>query len=240
MATSDWTTLNDSLSQAVLDRGVTAGIPGPEGAGDFVFGFNSSGSTIVKGAAGLFVNHTGVAPTDPNKGGSVRGYVQRGVSAGRLGFAPMLFAGLQGPSVNDEGYLLGLADGDPHHVVLRKGRISDSVPDVAPGSQDINGVGGILRRSSDSFQPGTWLHLRLDMIANTNGDVILQVFRNKASFGAAEIWEPIQGMDQFIDDKLGVNSGSKPFTFGRMGFAFFSRDVNRRGYFDNLAIHRQV
>jgi hypothetical protein len=139
--------------------------------------------------------------------------------------------------VNDLGYLLGLGDGDPHHIVLRKGALSGGLPDIPPGTQ------GVLRRSTATFMPGTWLHLRLDMVVNQNGDVLLQVFQNNLvtnPLGGAASWQPIPGMSEFIDDALGINSGSQPFTSGRAGFGFFTKDVTRRGFVDHVEVYRQL
>lgn len=233
MAETDWTFLNDGLDAATVDRGVTTGIARPPGGGSFVFGFNSL--STAQGAVALITNQLNFAPMA--KGGSVRGAIQRGVSGGPLGFAPFLFVGLQGPSVNDLGYLLGLGDGDPHHVVLRKGALSGGLPDIPPGTQ------GVLRRSTGTFMPGTWVHLRLDMIVNLNGDVLLQVFQNDLvanPLGGAPSWQPVPGMSEFIDDALGINSGSQPFTSGRAGFGFFTKDVTRRGFLDHVEVYRQL
>lgn len=233
MAETDWTFLNDGLDAATVDRGVTNGIARPPGGGNFVYGFNSL--STAQGAVGLFTNQANFAPMA--KGGSVRAALQRGVSGGPLNFAPFLFVGQQGPSVNDLGYVLGLGDGDPHHIVLRKGALSGGLPDIPPGTQ------GVLRRSTSTFTPGTWLHLRLDMIVNQNGDVLLQVFQNDLvahPIGTAPSWQAIPGMDQFIDDALAVNSGSQPFTSGRGGFCFFTKDVTRRGFLDQVEVYRQL
>ncbi len=233
MAETDWTYLNDGLDAAAVDRGVTTGVARPPGGGNFVFGLNSLATA--QGAVGLFTNQVNFAPMA--KGGSVRGAIQRGLSGGPLNFAPCLFIGQQGPSVNDQSYLLGLADGDPHHIVLRKGALSGGLPDIAPGTQ------GVLRRSTGTFLPATWLHLRLDMVVNLNGDVLLQVFQNDLvahPLGTAPSWVAVPGMDQFIDDALGINSGSQPFTSGRAGFGFFTKDVTRRGFFDQVEVYRQL
>lgn len=233
MAETDWTFLNDGLDAAAVDRGVTNGIARPPGGGNFVYGFNSL--STAQGAAALFTNQLNFAPMQ--KGGSVRGAIQRGISGGPLNFAPFLFSGLQGPSVNDVGYLLGLGDGDPHHIVLRKGALSGGLDDIAPGTE------GVLRRSTATFSPGTWLHLRLDMVVNQNGDVLLQVFQNDLvahPLGSAPSWQPVPGVDQFIDDALGINSGTQPFTSGRGGYGFFTKDVTRRGFFDQVEVYRQL
>ncbi len=233
MAEIDWTLLNDGLDAAAVDLGVTTGVARPPGGGSFVYGFNSL--TVANGAVALFANQANFAPM--SKGGSVRGAIQRGVSGGPLNFAPFLFIGQQGPSVNDLGYLLGLGDGDPHHIVLRKGALSAGLPDVAPGTQ------GVLRRSTASAMPATWLHLRLDMVVNQNGDVLLQVFQNDLAahpLGSAPSWQSVPGMAEFVDDALGINSGSQPFTSGRAGFGFFTKDVTRRGFFDHVEVYRQL
>jgi hypothetical protein len=231
MASTDWTFLNDGLDAATVARGVTAGIAAPPGGGAFVYGFNSR--SLAKGAVALFANQPNFAPM--SKGGSIRSCVQRGPGGGATGFAPFLFLCGQGTSVNDNAYLLGLSDDDPHRIVLRKGSIAASATGAdAPGA---------LMHSSESFVQGTWLHVRLDVVVNTNGDVVLSAFRNdlgKHPIGSAPDWEPIAGMATFIDDALAINSGSKPFTSGRGGFGFAVTDVTRRGYFDQLELARQT
>ncbi len=230
MAEADWSYLNDGLPAATVDRGVTAGINRPPGGGTFLFGFNSL--ALATGAVALFVNLPGFAPMA--KGASVRGGLQRGPGGGATGFAPFLFVCGQGTSVNDQAYLLGLSDDDPHRVVLRKGAAAGGVPPEGPGT---------LLQSGESFAQGTWLHVRLDAIVNGNGDVVLAAFRNDLALhplGTPPDWLPIPGMPPFIDDQLGINSGSQPLTSGRGGFGFAVRDVTRRGFFDHLELARQV
>lgn len=235
MSEADWTELSDGLSAGSLISGVTAGLVVPPGGGSFVYGFNSL--DVSPGARGLFVNLTNFAPMA--KGGSITGAIQRGLSGGPTGFAPMLYIGLQGPSVNDQGYLLGLADGDPAHVLLKKGTIVAGLADLAPDPP----ANGILRRSTGTKAIDEWVHLRLDMVFNDNGDVVLKVFENDLDaqpLGVAPVWLAIAGMADFIDDVLQVNSGSAPLTSGRGGFAFQKDDVTRRGALDHLTLSRQL
>jgi len=231
MAETDWSYLNDGLDIATVDRGVTAGIARPPGGGSFLFAFNSLAA--VTGAVGLFANLTNFAPMA--KGGSIRGAIQRGAGGGPTGFSPFLFLCCQGNSVNDSAYMLGLSDDDPHRIVLRKGAIAVGLPD-ADGA-------GVLLKSAASFAQGSWLHLRLDVITNTNGDVVLKVLQNALTahaLGTTPDWQPVSGMAEFIDDHLGINSGSQPLTSGRGGFGFAVTDVTRRAYFDHLELLRQV
>ncbi|MFW5739769.1 MAG: hypothetical protein ACOC1F_05325 [Myxococcota bacterium] len=231
MAEADWTYLNDGLDIATVDRGVTAGIARPPGGGSFLFAFNSLAA--VQGAVGLFCNLVDFAPMA--KGASIRGCVQRGPGGGPTGFSPFLFLACQGNSVNDTAYLLGLSDDDPHRIVLRKGAVAVGIPD----SEGPN----VLLASGESFSQGTWLHLRLDVIVNDNGDVVLKVLRNDVGahpLGSPPDWQAVPGMVEFIDDHLGINSGSQPLTSGRGGFGMAVADVTRRGYFDHLELLRQV
>lgn len=239
MAESDFTELANSLSTGQLDRGVTAGIDRPNGGGSFVYGFNSL--AVVDGAAGLFTNQVNFAPM--TKGGRIIGAIKRHPSGSPTGFAPFLFIGLQGPDVADSGYLLGLGDADPHHIVLRKGAINEGLPETV-------GVSGVLVLGTEPFSNDTWLHLRLDMIVNTNGDVVLNVFENDLDTNpvTSPVWDTVPGMDDispgsgraFLDDALGIGSGSQPFENGRAGFAMRVEDSARRGFFDHVEIARQL
>ena len=231
MGSEDWAYLNDGLDVATVDRGVTAGVAAAPGGGDFVFGFNSL--TPAAGAVALFPTLPAFAPMA--RGASIRGCVQRGPGGGATGFAPFLFLSGQGTSVNDRAYLLGLSDDDPHRIVLRKGSISAGIPD-SEGP-------GVLLASGDSFSQATWLHIRLDVIVNDNGDVVLGVFQNDLDdnpLGTAPYWQAVSGMAEFIDDQLGINSGSQPLTSGRGGFGMVVSDVTRRGFFDHIELLRQT
>jgi hypothetical protein len=234
MAESDWTVCSSSVSSSSLDRGVTHGIVRPNGGGSFVYGFNSL--AVVAGATALFCNQTNFAPTPPNKGGSVRGAVKRGLSGGQAGFSPFLFIGLQGPDVSDKAYLLGLSDADPHSIVVRKGTLSVGIPDSPIGEN------GVLGRSTETFEADTWLHLRLDMVVNLTGDVILKAFHSDllANTVSSPIWLPISGLPDFVDDTLGINTASAPFTSGRFGFGMQVADAARRSFFDQIEVSRQI
>jgi hypothetical protein len=242
MAETDFTYLTDSLSSPVVARGVTAGVTPPNGGGSYVFGLNSLDLNV--GAVALKANQVG----DYNPllaGGTVRGALQRGVSGGRTNFAPYLFIGLTGNTVNDQGYVLGLGDSDPHHIILKKGAINNGLLDAAPDAPN----NGVLMRSTAAYAPGTWLHLRLDMIVQGSGDVLLQVYANDLTAHAVTTptWVTVPGMEGpqypsitgFIDDALAVNTGSAPFVSGYAGFGFYTADVTRRAYFDHFQLGKQ-
>lgn len=235
MAETDFTLLTSSLSSGSVDRGVTAGIAPPNGGGSFVHGFNSLDTT--NGVVGYFCNLTDFAPMA--KGGSIRCAMKRGIGGGKTNFAPFIFIGLGGPAVSDLGYMLGLADSDPSRVILRKGTLSGGLPDAVISQPPTSGV---LRRGTQTIETDVWVHLRLDMIVNLNGDVVLNAYQNDLAANAvtAPTWTAIPGVTQFIDDALGVNSGTAAFTSGRAGWGFHTKDVTRRAFFDHLEIQRQT
>lgn len=248
MAESDWTLMSDALDTASVKRGVTSGLVKPASAisNSFVYGFNSVAA--VTGCVARFANQVNFAPMA--EGGSIRAAMKRLPSGGPTGFSPFIFLGAQGLSVNDSGYLLGLSDGDPSRIVLKKGTIATGVPDAAPDPTN----NGILLRSTGEVEEDEWRHLRLDMIVNTNGDVLLQVFENDLSaqgIGDPPSWVEIPGMegplsddaapiDGFIDDALSIATGSAPYTSGRGGFGFACSDVTRRVAFDHIEVIRQT
>jgi len=157
-------------------------------------------------------------------GGSIRGALQRSSPQAPAHATPFFFVGLEKHCLNEQAYLLGLGQGDPHHIVLRKGALCEGLPNAPTGR-------GVLRCSAASFQPGTWLHLRLDVEVGPSGDVLLQVFQNDLCahpLGTAPSWTAIPGMALFVDDARTVNTGSRPLTSGRVGFGFFGRGASRR------------
>jgi hypothetical protein len=233
MAQADWTELDLGLDTNSLKQGVTNGaVARPNGGGNFVFGFNSRVTT--PGAAGLFVNLSNFAPMA--KGCSIRGCIQRGLSGSPVNFAPFFFVSLGGTSVSDVGYLFGLEDADPHHIVFRKGDVATGLPSASIGSQ------GIYAKSLATYANATWLQIRMDVIAEPNGDVLIQFFQSDLTANActAPSWAPIPGMTSFLDDHLDVATGTDPLTSGYGGFAFATKDVTRRGYFDQLEVWRQL
>jgi hypothetical protein len=220
---------------ADIARGVTAGFTPPNGGGSFVFGFNSKvpGNKCV----GLYYNATNFAPLRDDAanatGGSVRGALQRGRSVSSIGFSTGLFLCLQATTENDKANILGLSDNDPSAIVLAK---------VAPASGLIESSTTTLRISSETFTWETWLHLRLDAIVNPNGDVVLKCLQSDLGTHSVAVpsWVAIPGMADFIDDALGINSGSDPMAGGYGGWFFQSSIAGARGFIDQFEMFRQM
>jgi hypothetical protein len=235
MAETDWIEMANSLDANTIARGVTAGTTKPQSnpGNDFVYGWNSLLST--EGAHGLYVDQPSYNPLQNDAlnptGGSVRAAIKRGVGGGgalNVGFAPMIAINLQAADVEAQGYLLGLEDADPARIVLVKGAPRAGLPTATA-----------LRISSSAFQADTWVHLRLDAIFNANGDVVLNVFQSSGTNVETPNWQPIAGMDSYIDDAIAVNTGSLPLSGGFVGYAFYTNDLQKRAYIDHVEVLRQ-
>lgn len=229
MAEADWTLFTNSLDISVCDRGVTGGLTPPNGGGTFVHAFNTL--QVVDGASGRFCNLVNFAPHA--KGCRISGALVRLASGGTADFGIALVACVQGPDIADNAYMLGLSRTDPSHIVLAKGSIIAGVPDA--------GV-SVLRKSVETVPIGTWMHLRLSVVRNDNDDVVLICSKSDlvANAVTAPVFVAIPGMADFIDDHLGINSGTQPFTSGRSGFAFEAEDTTRRGAVDHIILSRQL
>lgn len=234
MAESDWSFISGGLDAASVARGVSAGFTPPNGGGSFVLGFNSLDNS--SGAVALYANQTNFSPMVDDgsnaTGGSIRAAIKRGVSGSPIGFAPFMFLGIQGLSVNDTAYMLGLSDNDPNQIILIKGA-------PAAGLKPDNS--GVLMEGSETFLPDVWHHLRMDVICNPNGDCVINIFKNNLNTNpvTAPVWESVPGMPQYVDDALSVASGSTPLIGGRAGIGFHTTGISRRCYFDHCEVHRQ-
>lgn len=217
MASADWTDVPTSLSPASLFRGVTAAIARPNGGGTHVFSWKSLESAVA-GVHAIRTNVSGFSPIAGDNGGSITLALQR-ISGSAIDMAVFGFFQLQSDDVaTGDGYLIGLSAGDPGGIMLRKGTLVGGLPDVTLGTQ------GVLRRSVATVAVGTWIHLRLDVISNPSGDVLLQCFQNDlvANTVSTPVWAAIDGMADFNDDAIGINSGTVGLkTGGRQGIGSY-------------------
>lgn len=237
MSEADWGDMSAVLDNNTLKRAVTSGITVPNGGGTFARGVRSLAST--EGAYGQYVNLANFNPTAALKGGRITGALCRRTSSGSTDYAQFFAIGINGsnpPSVNDNAYLFGFSNDSPSHLVLRKGKISEGIPAGNVGSA------GILRKSSSSFALDVWLHLRIDWVVSGNSDVNLQMFASDLGAHAvtAPSWAAIAGMGDYLDDALGANSGSLPYTAGFFGYAHWSKGINRISAFDHIVVERQL
>lgn len=236
MASSDWQTVPNSLAPAVVARGVTAGLARPNGGGTHLYGWRSR-TAGVTGVHCIRGDQANFNPIPGTNGGAISMALQR-KSGDPASMATFGFFQAQSDDVQTgDAYILGLGAGDPGAIVLRKGTLVGGLPD------DILGASGILRKSTDSVALDTWVHLRLEVISNPSGDVILRCFQSDLSVNpvSTPTWVPIAGMDDFNDDSLGVNSGSPGLIDGgRAGVGFFLSTSGVVGAVDHVSIGRQT
>ena len=245
MARSDWGDLSGGIASGSLHAGATAGTAPPLGGGTHVYGMSLADS--VAGAAGLYCLTSNFSPIAGEHGGRITGAVRRATVGASTGFAPFLFFGATGATVGATAYMLGLSDEAASHIQLRKGALSAglaAVTAVAPATAP-----NVLMQSTNTFAPDSWQHLRLDIIVQGTGDVILQVYRNDCTVNAvtSPIWVPVPGMEGpftsfsgYVDDALAVNTGSAPLLGGYAGFGARFEVPGRVAFFDQISIDRQL
>jgi len=243
MAQSDFTDLTGILNSATVKRVATAAMTPPAGGGSFVLGMRSL--VVATGVVASFYNGAGFAPYA--KGGVISAALKRGISGGDEGFAPMIFLNLQGTAVASNGYLLGLSDAEPSHLVLKKGPMSTGLPDDAPGTN------GVIWRSTLTYERDTWVHCRLMAAWNADGDVVLTVYTNDLDTHDVDTptWVALPGaaidgavvpvgLNGLTDDAAGIVTGSASYAGGRAGFGVYVSDTNRVVAFDQIAIEAQT
>jgi len=250
MSRSDWAIMTGSTDGTgwggtTILRNATFGNPNPPpGGGNALFAFNSVEPIV--GSVGVYTAVSGFNPLP--KGGQITGVVQRGTSGGNTGFSVALVLGASGSNVGDKAYLLGLEDQTPGRIVLAKGPVSGGIP-----NNNNQPATKILRTSQRTVAQNEYVHLRMDMIVQDSGDVVIKCYENDLNAHPLDnpgswVWVPIPfddgfsgefGDGEFIDDVVGVNSGSVPLTSGFAGFGFECSETARRAYVDHISIVAQ-
>jgi hypothetical protein len=218
MGASNWTAVPGSAVPPNVAVGTSGALGVPNGGGSFVFGFNA---LVGGGCAALRLTQASFAPTA--RGAIVSAAIRRIAGPDPAGSSVMLFASLGSDAVSAVGYLLGIGAGG--RLTLRKGRLDEGLPDVPVGAS------GVLARGTEVVPVDAWRHLRLEVVVNVSGDSVINCYQS--DLGAhpvtAPTWLPIPGMPPhpagvpgtaFLDDTLGIASGSLPIGPGRVGIGF--------------------
>lgn len=232
MAESNWTDCaGSSLDTATIDRGVSAAFTRPSGGGSMLFGMRTLVSAA--GAGGMYYNASGFAPfTGSRKGGSISGCIKRFSSSTK--FAPYLALLTDTDLSSAQGYMVALTQESSYKIGLFKGN---------PAAGFSATAAACLASSSASFTDvgdaaAAWFQLKLDVIVNPHGEVVLNVFRNdlNTNFCTAPSWEAVAGLSQFIDDSLGHFSGTSPHLDGFYGH----KGMYTNGQAGDLALYDQI
>jgi hypothetical protein len=227
MAESDFTALTGSLSTALVDRNVSNGFTPPSGGGSWVYGFHSLQPD--EGASGMYYSSDPGNFAPMAKGGRISCPMKRlvGVAA-----TPFLFMSLEGNTVGDSGYLIGLAhDESPARLIVVKG----------PPSAGLLLANQIVQ-SSATYQVDDWLHLQVDIIRQPSDDVLIKVWENDLAAHAVSspTFVLVPGMEAFTDDNLGIITGSQPFLGGYCGFGYYTKSAGRYAFHDYFKLARQL
>lgn len=236
MATADWSFNVGSLDTGSVARAITGGTSPPTGGGTFVRGYRS-----YQTVQGVLCEYCVIASFNPlAKGGVITGAIQKATATD---LSVWLYLAARGNNVSDAAYMLGLSRANPAHLILRKGPLAEGLPDDPPGSS------GVLARSTDTFAVDEWVHLKLEHVVNTSGDVVLNVYRDTSTDVSSPTWAKVAGMSDypngveytaFIDDAIGANSGSLPYPDGRAGKGARFDDTGRVAYIDHITLARQT
>jgi len=240
MSEADWSTLTggSALDSGSVARGVSNAFTVPNGGGSYVHGFRSLDAS--SGVAGWYCALSNFTPIGGggNKGGSVRAAMKRYTA--QDGYAP--FIGLiKGTDPTADGYFLGLTEGaSAYNLALKKG---------SPASGLTGNETSILRKSSDQFTDSgdtaaAWFHVRLDVLVNPNGDVVLSVKQNDLTSNAvtSPVWAAVSGMDDFVDDAVGILTESTPHqnSFYIMFGHYTAASQGSVSLFDHFEVWRQL
>lgn len=242
MAQEDWTELTGSLTAPSVARVATPAIPPPPSDFDKAFVMHSRVAT--SGVLGYFVNEVDFAPAVGDQ--AIEGVLYRQPGPSGSGVSNFLFAALQGTDTTSSGYMIGLSDSNPSRIVLAKARPQDGLQNVAPDPDN----NGILLRGTQDFAVATWVHVRLEIVVNANGDVFVKPLWSDLDLHlvTAPVWQTPEGMDGilvpaydgFLDDFAQTYSGSAPFGSGRLGYGAKFTDISRIAAFDHVRVEREV
>jgi hypothetical protein len=239
MAEADWTTITNALTSPNVREGVTMAFQlAHADAGAYCYAIHSINA--VTGFAGKRCEIADFNPVAALKGGSISAAFKKYSS--NAAYAPMIGLINGVDALSAEGYFLGLTSGSSYHIGLKKGSMNAQ---MSGSGSDILSLSDAAYTAVGNSQTG-WFHLRLDVLVNPHGEVILNVYENdyliNGVTGAAGNWAAIPGMSQVIDDPTGIMTGKAPYTSG-LFFVFGTFIENAGGsvaLFDHIEISRQT
>ncbi len=231
MASTDWTPFVNQASSAELVVGATMAPSLSPPDGSFSFG----GRALVSGEKFSGMLYNGFYPLASGKGGSIRAYLRKHTPiTGTAAYAPMIFFADDYDMVQDpSGYILGLSEGAPYYIMLAKGKLSNGLKTTAAGK---------LQLGTTPYDSAQWIGLRLDLIHNPQGDLVLDVYYDSAGAPAAPVWARPAGISAaFVDDRLGVLSGSLPNVSQKyMGFGVYTNALGAVAAIDYVRAFQQL
>jgi hypothetical protein len=236
MSEADWTAMTDAthhaLESADVSKGVTQAFTPPNGGGSTVLGFHAL--TTSGGFAGyLYSGDSSFAPITGNKGGVITAAIRKYNDVDK--YSPMI-GFISGTNLQSaKAYAVGLSNTVPYVIALHKGLVISGLDTT--GST-------ILRQSDASYSDlSAWHHLRLEVLVNPHGEVVLNVFKNDLSLHtvSSPSWAAIDGMTSYVDDSLGIATGDAPLVSGFRPFVglYTGDTAGSVGFIDHVTVARQ-
>jgi len=202
MASADWAAISGGGSGAEVAQNVTMAFWADATSkidAPFTYGFRSlTAHTKTTGLRCAVATHS---PFVTGKLGWIRAVIRKNYTVDPayspfIGFA-VYAAGVVAQASN--GYFLGLSEDAAPYLVMRRGLVSDG----------IILTNDYFRKSTSALANQTWYDIKLECVFNPQGDVVCTPYLN-TSVLATPSWDPILGMDEYIDDSLGIWSGDLP------------------------------
>jgi len=225
MAEVDWLALSGNLDAEEVSWGKTTATEYGIIDGTAAVGFHSLKPSV--GFSGFVLNVATFNPIANHKGARIIALVKK--HAPMTGGAPVLFLSGGMDARASEGYRLGLSEEWPYKIILAKGPLSDGLSEESD----------FLAVSNAAYDVADWFRLSLEVCVNTQNDLVITALAYK---GGLSTPQPIPGIDSYVDDSLGRNSGTQPL-FGDfyVGFGHYnSGQAGRVSLFDHIEVIRQL
>jgi len=231
MAQADWERLTlNTIDESDISQGISTDASFSPPHGSTCFGFHVL--SPVTGVAGYVTSLADYGPITNSKGGTVIACMRKYVK--NRGYAPVIFF-VNGKDVSSaKGYILGLSEGYPYKIVLRKGLLIGGLDETSDG---------LLGASEASYDDNDWHNLLLVVTVNLHGDVVVRVRKDAdPPTPTGPSWSAVNGIDDVIDDVLGAVTGDLPITGDfYAGFGHYnSGESGRLSLFDYFRVSRQT
>ena len=238
MSELNWQVLPGSSGEggAPFYTGTSAVFTPPPGGGDRTYTWRAADANV-NGVHALYADVANYNPIPGNFGGSIRGALYRADGSSATDHSVFLFFQQQADNATATGYMVGLSPETSSHLVLVKGPLSAGIPTSAVKTD------GVIARSTSTFAQGAWVHVRLDVVVNPNGDVVLNTWTNNLDVNdvLTPVWTAVPEMSGIIDDAIGWNTGTPGLNVGgRLGFGYHATASGTAGAVDHIGAIRNV
>lgn len=228
MGEAHWTHMTGSAPAEDISWGYTDNGSFGAPSGNRVFGFHSLNP--VEAVAAMNAEGMSYSPISGQMGGVITAHLRRFTTG--AGYGTAIFFIDSTNAASGRAYVLGLSQEYPYRIVLKKGLFSSGL--------SITGL-DTLAYSDQLYDGNDWHCLKLAVTTRPQGDVVLVAKHKDPRRLYPVTWDAIPGIDPFIDDVLGANSGSVPYMGYRVGIAQINRGATGCvSVFDWISVGRQI